>query len=173
MSCVTTSGAPGMLHHVTCSPETADRSGSHRLEAVAAGDAPAGVGLTALAMARVRAEESRRTDRLFDDPYAAAFVAAAPGALPEDRGASGDLAWMGAVFAFHGVIRTRFFDDCLLAACAAGCRQVVLLAAGLDTRAFRLSWPDGGRPVCSPRSARCPPRVAGSRSSTGAWRTRP
>jgi methyltransferase (TIGR00027 family) len=41
------------------------------------------------------------------------------------------------------VIRTRFFDDYLLAACTAGCRQVVLLAAGLDTRAFRLGWPDG------------------------------
>jgi methyltransferase (TIGR00027 family) len=49
------------------------------------------------------------------------------------------------VFFFHGVIRTRFFDDYLLAATTAGCRQVVLLAAGLDTRAFRLAWPDGVR----------------------------
>lgn len=45
------------------------------------------------------------------------------------------------MLSFHGVIRTRFFDDYLLAACAAGCRQVVLLAAGLDTRAYRLDWP--------------------------------
>jgi methyltransferase (TIGR00027 family) len=43
------------------------------------------------------------------------------------------------------VIRTRFFDDHLLGAAAAGCRQVVLLAAGLDTRAFRLAWPGGVR----------------------------
>jgi methyltransferase (TIGR00027 family) len=28
-------------------------------------------------------------------------------------------------------------------ACVSGCRQVVLVAAGLDTRAFRLSWPAG------------------------------
>ena len=45
--------------------------------------------------------------------------------------------------AFHVIIRTRYFDDCLLAAADAGCRQVVLVAAGLDTRAFRLDWPPG------------------------------
>lgn len=91
--------------------------------------------------------ESRRPDPLFDDPYAQAFVAAAPGAFPEDqqRATSGGLARLGAVFFFHGVIRTRRFDDYLLAATTAGCRQVVLLAAGLDTRAFRLTWPDGVR----------------------------
>ncbi|HZD74011.1 MAG TPA: SAM-dependent methyltransferase [Actinomycetota bacterium] len=100
---------------------------------------------TALGMARVRAGESRRPDRLFDDPYAAAFVAAARDALPEAPAVSGGRAELGAVFAFHGVIRTRFFDDYLLGATAAGCRQVVLLAAGLDTRAFRLAWPGGVR----------------------------
>jgi methyltransferase (TIGR00027 family) len=42
---------------------------------------------------------------------------------------------------FYGVIRTRFFDDYLLAACADGISQIVLLAAGLDSRAFRLPWP--------------------------------
>jgi O-methyltransferase involved in polyketide biosynthesis len=41
------------------------------------GDVPTGVGKTALGVAMVRAEESRRGDRLFDDPYAAAFLAAA------------------------------------------------------------------------------------------------
>jgi methyltransferase (TIGR00027 family) len=106
---------------------------------------PAGVGRTAIGMARVRAEENRRPDRLFDDPYAQAFVAAAPGAFPEQRTAPGELASWGATISVHGVIRTRFFDDYLLAACAAGCRQVVLLAAGLDTRAFRLAWPAGVR----------------------------
>ncbi len=99
---------------------------------------------TALGMARVRAAESRRPDRLFDDPYAQAFVAAAPGAFAEDeqRATSAGLAQLGAVFFVHGAIRTRFFDDYLLAATTTGCRQVVLLAAGLDTRAFRLAWPD-------------------------------
>jgi methyltransferase (TIGR00027 family) len=43
------------------------------------------------------------------------------------------------------VIRTRFFDDYLLDATARGIGQVVLLAAGLDTRAYRLLWPRGVR----------------------------
>jgi methyltransferase (TIGR00027 family) len=42
-------------------------------------------------------------------------------------------------------IRTRFYDEFLATACAAGCRQVVLLAAGLDARAFRLDWPPDTR----------------------------
>src|SRR5258708_6411040 len=55
------------------------------------------------------------------------------------------MALLGAVFSAHAVIRTRFFDDSLTAAVAAGCFQVVLLAAGLDTRAFRLAWPKDTR----------------------------
>jgi methyltransferase (TIGR00027 family) len=43
------------------------------------------------------------------------------------------------------VLRTRFFDDHLAAAVADGCHQVVLLAVGLDARAFRLRWPPGTR----------------------------
>lgn len=41
------------------------------------------------------------------------------------------------------MIRTRFFDDWLVGAIRQGIRQVVLVAAGLDTRAYRLAWPDG------------------------------
>jgi methyltransferase (TIGR00027 family) len=110
-----------------------------------------GVAKTALGVAMVRARESLREDRLFDDPYAHRFLEAAPGAFPEeptsaeDLSALGPLASLGAVFAFHGVLRTRFFDDYLLTATAAGCAQVVLLAAGLDARALRLSWPGGVR----------------------------
>jgi methyltransferase (TIGR00027 family) len=110
-----------------------------------------GVAKTALGVAMVRARESRRGDRLFDDPYAQAFADAAPGAFPEEPkteeqlAALGPLASLGAVFYVHAVIRTRFFDDYLTAATAAGCRQVVLLAAGLDTRAFRLAWPQDTR----------------------------
>jgi methyltransferase (TIGR00027 family) len=110
-----------------------------------------GVGKTALGMALVRAQESRRKDRLFDDPYAQAFADAAAGAFSAETAAAGErtagepMSRLGEVFAFHAVIRTRFFDDYLLAATAAGCRQVVLLAAGLDSRAFRLRWPAGTR----------------------------
>ncbi len=112
---------------------------------------PQGVGKTALGVARVRARESQREDRLFDDPYAQAFVDAAPGAFPEERAvrerpaAYGPLASLGAAFYAHAIIRTRFYDEYLTAATAAGGRQVVLLAAGLDTRAFRLAWPAGTR----------------------------
>jgi methyltransferase (TIGR00027 family) len=106
---------------------------------------PTGVGATALGVARVRMGETRRPDRLFDDPLAEAFLAAAPDALPDRATPSEGGKDIGAAFTFHVVIRTRFYDDHLLSACAAGCRQVVLLAAGLDTRAFRLAWPPGVR----------------------------
>lgn len=105
-----------------------------------ASDRLTGVGRTALGVARARAWETRRTDgRLFEDPYAAAFVRAAGPRDPAPGRPAGARARMG----FHVIIRTRFYDDYLLEACAAGCRQVVLLAAGLDTRAYRLPWPDG------------------------------
>ena len=39
--------------------------------------------------------------------------------------------------------RTAFFDQFFLDAARAGVHQVVILAAGLDSRAWRLPWPDG------------------------------
>jgi methyltransferase (TIGR00027 family) len=100
-----------------------------------------GVGRTAVWVAGLRAAENARPDRLFDDPFAAGFVEAfgtasggAPAAVGVPAGASEFLA-----------IRTRFYDDQARAATASGARQVVLLAAGLDCRAFRLDWPDGTR----------------------------
>jgi methyltransferase (TIGR00027 family) len=93
-------------------------------------------------MAAARARESERPHRLFNDPFAAALAG------PEG------FAWlerMEPVPGFGGpalyvVVRTRFFDDFLLYACwGAGIRQVVLLAAGMDARAFRLNWPSGTR----------------------------
>lgn len=114
---------------------------------MSAEDLMAGVGKTALGVAMVRAEESRRSDRLFDDPYAAAFVAAVPNAFARERAAAveraGGMARWGTVFWGHAAVRTRFFDDYLLDAADRGIRQTVLLAAGLDTRAYRLAWPSG------------------------------
>jgi methyltransferase (TIGR00027 family) len=113
------------------------------------GSVPTGVGKTALGVALVRAEESRRPDRLFDDPYATAFLEAAPGAFDREQRAAaeeaGDMAAWGATFWTNAVVRTRFFDDYLLAAADRGIRQIVLLASGLDTRAYRLGWPAGTR----------------------------
>jgi methyltransferase (TIGR00027 family) len=104
------------------------------------GAALPGVGRTAVWVAALRAAENARPDRLFDDPFAAAFVRAfgaagdVPGSAGVPTGASEFLA-----------IRTRFYDDQARAATVSGARQVVLLAAGLDCRAFRLDWPDGTR----------------------------
>lgn len=115
---------------------------------MATGPTLTGVGETALGVALLRAEENRRADRLFEDPYAQAFVDAAPELFAEGPANPEELDLLGTLFTcltFNGVIRTRFFDDYLLAASAAGCHQVVLLAAGLDARAFRLPWPPGVR----------------------------
>lgn len=102
---------------------------------------PTGVGQTAVGVAAARAAEGRRSDPLFDDPFAADFLAAAETALPVrplvTEGNGNMWSWVLA----YVPIRTRFFDDYFRDACAAGCRQVVILAAGLDTRAFRLTWP--------------------------------
>ena len=100
------------------------------------------VGLTSRWMAAARARESQRLDRLFDDPLAAALAG------PEG------FAWLDELEraqpwgepALYVVVRTRFFDEFLLRATwEAGARQVVLLAAGMDARAFRLGWPPGTR----------------------------
>ena len=108
----------------------------------------AGVGLTAVYVAAARAAESQRSDPLFDDPFAADFVTAAEAELSftsHHPPAAQDTADLWSWVASYAAVRTRFFDDYLRDACAEGCRQVVILAAGLDTRAFRLSWPAGVR----------------------------
>ncbi len=95
------------------------------------------LGLTARWTAGVRAVESRREQPLFEDPWAAALAGAEGAAWIEQRPPQSLIPI---------IIRTRFFDDFLLqAAGRRGVRQVVILAAGLDTRAFRLSWPAGTR----------------------------
>ncbi|WP_410675793.1 SAM-dependent methyltransferase [Amycolatopsis sp. cmx-4-68] len=95
------------------------------------------VSRTAVGVAALRAYESSRPDRLFDDPYAAAFAEAGRSLLP-GTGRDSAQAGLGALVYPQIVVRTRFYDDYLL---DAGCAQVVLLAAGLDARAFRLAWP--------------------------------
>lgn len=97
------------------------------------------VSRTALSVARVRARESERPGGLFTDPYARAFVTAAGYTTTRQPGP------YAVALGHYTVIRTRFYDDYLLGAAADGIRQVVLLAAGLDTRAYRLPWPDGVR----------------------------
>lgn len=93
-------------------------------------------------MAAARARESERADRLFDDPLAAALAGPEGFAWLERMESAARSEGPG----LYPVIRTRFFDDFLLDACGRlEVRQVVLPAAGLDTRAFRLGWPSGTR----------------------------
>ncbi len=103
---------------------------------------------TAVGVAAIRALESARVDRLFDDRLAAKFVAASGRPLAERRqaaAADGRAPQYWNAIQIWVVIRTRFLDDFLADACAEGCRQVVLLGAGLDARAFRLDLPAGVR----------------------------
>jgi methyltransferase (TIGR00027 family) len=108
-------------------------------------DAPTGVGTTAVGVAVVRALESAREDRLFHDPLAGAFVTAAGWERPALEDITDEARLKLGLLAAWIVARTRFLDDLVLDAADAGVRQVVLLGAGLDARAFRLGWPEGTR----------------------------
>jgi len=105
-----------------------------------------GIGFTALAVAGCRAVETLREPPLFQDPYAAAFVRAASAPVPvptTPQAADGDTTFPWSVTGTYVAVRTRYFDEYLACAVADGIRQAVIVAAGLDTRAFRLDWPPG------------------------------
>jgi len=98
------------------------------------------VGSTGLWTAAIRARESVREDALFVDPLTA-HLARSGGSSWIEHAHNSDP--QGQEFASIGVvIRTRFFDDFLQQATQnTQIRQVVILATGMDTRAYRLSWP--------------------------------
>lgn len=101
---------------------------------------------SALGAALIRAAESERSDSLISDPFAQLFLEAAPDVFADEGINSSDpdlLELVYDVFAFHAVMRGRFFDDELRALAESSCRQFVILAAGLDARAFRCAWPTG------------------------------
>ncbi|MFD9211387.1 SAM-dependent methyltransferase [Streptomyces sioyaensis] len=104
----------------------------------------AGVSSTALVVGIARAAESERPDRLFEDSLATRFLDAA-GVDQQAIWTTGQGELFAEAMGDYFALRTRYFDDYFGQACAAGCRQVVVLAAGLDTRAYRLDWPAGVR----------------------------
>ena len=102
------------------------------------------VGATSRWIAAARALETETDTPLFSDPYARA-LAGDEGfvLLAEMRRAMGPTAGTAGPDLYLS-LRTRFLDDALLNVVRErAITQVVLLAAGMDTRAFRLPWPDG------------------------------
>jgi methyltransferase (TIGR00027 family) len=110
-------------------------------------DVATSVGATATMVAAARAVASGRPGSIINDPFAEPLVRAT-GVDFFARLARGDLdfanvggdvgtGWMPEVFA----VRAKFFDAFFAAAGTKGIRQVVIVAAGLDSRSYRLSWP--------------------------------
>jgi methyltransferase (TIGR00027 family) len=115
-------------------------------------DLASSVGATATMVAAARAMATTADDALINDPFAEPLVRAvgvdfftklASGELrAEDLDA--DTASVGmARMTDNMAVRTKFFDEFFLEATAAGVRQAVILASGLDSRAYRLAWPAG------------------------------
>jgi methyltransferase (TIGR00027 family) len=109
-------------------------------------DITTSVGSTALFVATARALEAQKPEPLAIDPFAEVFCRAVGGNAadvldgknPEHQLKAPD--WGEHFVNFQGA-RTRYFDDYFRRAADAGVRQVVILAAGLDSRAYRLPWP--------------------------------
>jgi methyltransferase (TIGR00027 family) len=108
----------------------------------------ASVGATATMVAASRAVASQGPEPLLDDPFADPLVRAV-GLDPFIRIIDGEVDFEDdALFNRKTrreqiTVRTRFFDDFFTGATADGVRQAVILASGLDTRAYRLPWPAG------------------------------
>src|SRR4051812_38987599 len=114
-------------------------------------DLASSVGATATMVAAARAVASKADDRLIDDPFAEPLVRAV-GVDLWTRVATGDFdlfsldqdAAVGMQrMTDNMAVRTKFFDEFFLSATGAGVRQAVILASGLDSRAYRLAWPAG------------------------------
>jgi methyltransferase (TIGR00027 family) len=111
-------------------------------------DITTSVGSTALFVATARALEAQKPDPLAVDPFAEVFCHAVGGDVADvlhGKNPEHELkkpGWGEHFVNFQGA-RTRYFDDYFRRAADAGVRQVVILAAGLDSRAYRLPWPDG------------------------------
>ena len=110
-------------------------------------DLASSVGATATMVAAQRALGHR--EKLINDPYAEPLVRAV-GVDLFTKMLDGEVDFTAVDPAFtprraaEGMaVRTRFFDQVFLDGAAAGVRQAVILAAGLDARGYRLPWPDG------------------------------
>ena len=104
--------------------------------------------------AYARAQESRRPDAVFHDPWAEALIRAAAGSDPGTESLprvgparDDDVSPLWAMLTAHfGAGRTPFFDDAVRTGLQDGAEQVVVLAAGMDARAVRIPR-DPGTPL--------------------------
>ena len=110
-------------------------------------DITTSVGSTALFVAAARALEAQKPNPAAVDPYAEVFCRAVGGEWADllDGGAPDHplRSEFGDYFVDFQGVRTRYFDTYFQAAAEAGVRQIVLVAAGLDSRGYRLPWRDG------------------------------
>lgn len=120
-------------------------------------DLASSVGVTATMVAAARAVATRADRPLINDQFAEPLVRAvgvdlltrlASGEIDASElndvhdGATGSAGAMSRM-ADNMAVRTKFFDEFFLAAAQAGVKQAVILASGLDARAYRLAWPAG------------------------------
>jgi methyltransferase (TIGR00027 family) len=111
-------------------------------------DLASSVGATATAVAASRAMASQNPDALLDDPWADPLVRAVGidtfvKLIDGEIGQTDDPLLNRQAMNEQIAVRTRFFDDFFEQATGSGIRQAVILASGLDTRAYRLPWPTG------------------------------
>jgi methyltransferase (TIGR00027 family) len=114
-------------------------------------DLASSVGATATMVAAGRAMVTKAPDGLINDPFADPLVRAVgvdfftkmlDGELELESVENFSPDRMQAMI--HGMgVRTKYFDEYFAHATDTGVRQVVILASGLDARAYRLPWPDG------------------------------
>ncbi|MGA9489435.1 MAG: class I SAM-dependent methyltransferase [Mycobacterium sp.] len=108
-------------------------------------DLASSVGATATAVAASRAMASQNPDALLNDPWADPLVRAVGidtfvKLIDGELGQTGEPPLNRRAMNEQIAVRTRFFDDFFVQAAEAGIRQAVILASGLDTRAYRLPW---------------------------------
>jgi methyltransferase (TIGR00027 family) len=113
-------------------------------------DLASSVGATATMVAAARAMASRAPDPLIDDPFAEPLVRAV-GLEFFVKLLDGEVSMMESDDPNFNplrvidvmAVRTKFFDDFFFTSTTSGIRQAVILASGLDSRAYRLPWPPG------------------------------
>jgi methyltransferase (TIGR00027 family) len=117
-------------------------------------DIKTSVGTTAVMVAAARAVETERPDALIRDPHAKLLVTNSganvlwkamldPEVASKVEAIDGDAAASVQHMRSYQAVRTKFFDTYFNDAVGDGIRQIVILASGLDSRAYRLDWPAG------------------------------